>query len=149
MRLNSPVNIILLRNFSTNIIGKDFKIFGFKTVSISTKTIDLLHLNSRHDIISGVGVYCIPCKECKLKYIGEYTINVHKYIYEHIRDIRSDNLNNAVFLHIPKTDHNFDFNASTMLVYILNKRLRQIFEAGAISLYLSLINVLDFLTYIL
>ena len=36
------------------------------------------------------------------------------------------------FSNISKTDHNFDFNAATMLAYIHNKRLRRIFEDGPI-----------------
>ena len=47
--------------------------------------------------------------------------------------IRVDNLTNAFLQHISKFDH-FDFNAATMLAYIHNKRLRSIFEAGAILL---------------
>ena len=63
-------------------------------------------------------------------------INIHKCIYEHQRAIRLSNLNNVLFLHISKTDHNFDFNGATMLAHIHNKRSRQIFEASAISLLL-------------
>ena len=53
--------------------------------------------------------------------------NIHKYIYKHRRDVRVDNLNNALLQHISESNHNFDFNAATMLAYIHNKRLRQIF----------------------
>ena len=51
--------------------------------------------------------------------------------------IRLDNSNNALFLHISKTNHNFNFNVATMLAHIHNKRLRQIFEANNISLISS------------
>ena len=50
--------------------------------------------------------------------------NIHKHIYEHRKDIRVDNLNNALLQHIFKSDYNFDFNAATLLAYIHNKRLR-------------------------
>ena len=33
-----------------------------------------------------------------------------------------------------KSNHNFDFNSAKMLIYIYNKRLKRIFEAGVISL---------------
>ena len=46
------------------------------------------------------------------------------------RYIRLGNLNNALFLHIYKTDHNFDFNAATMLAHNDHKRLKQIYEAS-------------------
>ena len=44
--------------------------------------------------------------------------NIHKCIYEHKRDIRLGNLTNALFLHMSKNNHNFDFNAATMLAHI-------------------------------
>ena len=87
----------------------------------------------RWDIKSSAGVYSIPCKDCKLKYIGEMSRNIYNPLYEHKRDIRLDNLD-TLFLHIYKTDHNFDFNTAMMLVHIHNNRLRQTFEASAISL---------------
>ena len=64
--------------------------------------------------------------------------NIHKHIYEYKRDIRLGNLNNALFSHISKTDHNFDFNAATMFAHIHNKRMRQIFEASVILLLPSI-----------
>ena len=48
------------------------------------------------------------------------------------------NLNNALFLHISKSNHNLDFNSAKMLIYIHNKSLRRIFEAAAILLIYSL-----------
>ena len=91
-------------------------------------------------------VYSILCKECKLKCIGEITRNIHKCIFDHKKDTRLGNINNALFLHISKTDHNFDCNAATMLAHIHNKRLRQIFEAGAVSLLPSATHALDFIS---
>ena len=64
--------------------------------------------------------------------LGETFINV--YININLLDIRLGNLNDALFQHISQTDHNFDFYTSTMLARIHSKRLRQIFEAGAILL---------------
>ena len=72
-----------------------------------------------------------------MKYIGEIARNLNKRLYEHKRDIRLDNSNNALFLHISKTKHNFNFNAGTMLAHIHNKRLRKIFKASSISLLSS------------
>ena len=108
---------------------------------------DLLQSNPRRDIISDTDVNCILCKDCKLKYIGETSRNAQKCKYEHRRNIRLGNLNNALFQHIYKTDHNFDFNATTMLAHIHNKRLRKNFEASAISLFRSVDNRPSFLTY--
>ena len=104
--------------------------FGIKTVILSSKTLhNLLHSRPCWNIRFDVGIYFIPCKDCKLKYIDETVRNFHKHM--NIRDIRLSNLNNALFLHISKTDHNFDFNAATMFVHIHNRRLRQIFKATA------------------
>ena len=144
--INTPSNkiklphkhIILLNNSSTNIIRNNLNKIGIKTVTFSCKTIrDLLYSISRRDVISDAGLYCISCKNCKLKYIGETARNVQKRIFEHKRDIRLGNLNNALFLHIYKSDYNFDFNAATKLAHIHQKRLREIFEADAISLFPS------------
>ena len=83
---------------------------GIKTVTLSSKTIcDLLHSSPLHDIVSDAGVYCIPCKDFKLKYIGKTARNVQKSVYKHKIGIRLDNLNNSLLLHILKTDHNLDY----------------------------------------
>ena len=56
-------HIILPQNSSPNFIGNSLNKVCIKTVTLSSKTIrDLLHSSPRHDIISNVGVYCIPCK---------------------------------------------------------------------------------------
>ena len=75
-------------------------------------------------------IYCIPCKNWKLKYIGETSQKILVCLKEHKRDMRIDNLNNALFQHISQSNHNFDFNSAKMLIYIHNKRVRQIFEAA-------------------
>ena len=84
------------------------------------------------------GVYCIPCKDCKLKYIGETSRKLHVRLKEHKRDIRIGNSNNALFLYISQHNHNFNFNSAKMLTYIHNKNLKRIFEAAAISFLNSL-----------
>ena len=57
---------------------------------------------------------------------------------EHERNIRIGNLNNAL-QHISQSNHIFDFNSAKFFAYIY-KRLRQIFEDGAISFCNSLNN---------
>ena len=103
-----------------------------------------IHFYSRHNntkrcnIFSDAGVYCIPCKNCKLKYIGETSRNFHVCLKEHKRDIRIGNFNNVLFQHIVQSNHSFDFSFAKMPMFIHNKRQRRIFEAVAISLYNSL-----------
>ena len=82
---------------------------------------NLLQSSLRRNIVSDTGVYRIPCKSCKLKYIGEASWNIHKHLNEYRRDIRVGNLNNALLQHISKTDYNFNFNAAMMLIYRHNK----------------------------
>ena len=106
---------------------------------LPSKTIrELIQSGSQRNIFSDAGVFCIPCKNCKLKYIGETSRNLHVRSKEHKRDLRIGNLNNALFQHISQSNHNFDFNSAKMLICIHLKRLRRIFEAAAISLCNSL-----------
>ena len=86
-------------------------------------TRELVNSSPQHNISSD-GVYCIPCKNCKLKYIGETSRNLHIHLKEHKRDIRIGNLNNVLFLHISQSNPNFDFNSAKMLIYIHNKSLK-------------------------
>ena len=81
---------------------------------------------------------CIPCKDCKLKYICETSRNLHIHLKEHKRDIRIGNSNNALLVHTSQHNHNIDFNSAKKLTYIHNKNLRRIFEAAAISFLSSL-----------
>ena len=99
---------------------------------------ELVHSSSQRNIFSDADVYCIPCKDCKLKYIGETSWNRHVRLKEHKRDIRIGDSNNALFLLISQSNHNFDFNSAKMLIYIHNKGLWRIFEAAAISFSNSL-----------
>ena len=127
-------------NYSSSVgIINNLNKLNMKTTSLPSKTIRELVLSSpRHNIFSDAGVYCISCKNCKLKYIGETSRNFHIRLKEHKRDIRIGNLNNALFQHISQSNHNFEFNPANILIYIHNKRLRRIFEAAAISLCNSL-----------
>ena len=43
-----------------------------KTASLSSKTIcDLQHASPQRNIVSDASVYCTPCRNFKLRYIGE------------------------------------------------------------------------------
>ena len=95
-------------------------------------------MDLQHKIISDAGVYCIPCRNCKSKYTGETTRNLHTHLKEHKRDIRVGNLNNVLLQHISQFYHNFNFTPGKMLIYIHNKKIRQFFEACAIQLCNSL-----------
>ena len=63
---------------------------------------------------------------------------IFTFAWKNTKDIRIGNLNNALFLHISQSNHNFNFNSAKMLIYIHNKSLRQIFKTAAISLFNSL-----------
>ena len=126
--------ITLPNNSSSNSIIKNLNKLDIKTASSPSKTIrDLVHSSPQHNIVSDAGVYCVHSKNCKLKYIDEISRNLHVRSKEHKRDIGIGNLNNALLQHISPSNHNFNFNSAKTLIYIHSKRLRWIFEAGAIS----------------
>ena len=105
-----------------------------KTTSLPSKTIrQIVHSSPQRNIFSDAGVCCIPRKNCKLKYDGETSRNLHVRLKEHKRDLRIGNLNNGPFQHISRSNHKFDLSFAKMLIYIHNKRQRRFFEAVAIS----------------
>ena len=94
---SSDTLITLPTNSSTNIIINNLNKLDIKTASSSSKTIrDLVHCSLQRNIISDASVYCIPCKNCKLKYMGETSRNLRVRLKEHKRDIRIGNLNNEL-----------------------------------------------------
>ena len=136
----SPYRYITLpNNSSSHSITNNLNELNIKTSSLPSKTIrELVHSSPQHNIFSDAGVCCIPCKDCKLKYIGETSRNLHVRLKEHKRDIRIGDSNKALFLYVSQSNHNFDFNSAKMLIYIHNKSLRRIFGAAAISFFNSL-----------
>ena len=131
---------ITLPNYSSShSIINNLNKLNIKTPSLPSKTIrELIHSSPQRHIFSDAGVYCIPWKNCKLKYIGETSRNLQIRLKEHKKDIRIGNLNNALFQHISLSNHNLDFTSAKMLIYIHNERQRRILEAAAISLCNSL-----------
>ena len=122
-------------NSSSNSISNILNKHDIKTTSLPFKLIrDLVHSRSQRNIFSDAGVYYIPCKNCKLSYIGETSRNLHVHLKEYKRDFGFGNLNNALLQHISQSNHNFDFNPAKKLIYIHHKRLRRIFVTGAILL---------------
>ena len=124
-KTSSPHRYITLpNNSSSHSITNNLNKLNIKTTSLPSKTIrELVHSSPQRNIFSDAGVYCIPCKDCKLKYIGETSRNLHIRLKEHKRDIRIGN-SNTLFLHISQHNHNIDFNSAKMLTYIHNKNLR-------------------------
>ena len=117
-----PHTFITLPYNSNNIIINNLKL-DIKTMSLPSKTIcDLINSSPQRNIVSDASVYCILYRNCKLKYIGETSRNLHARSKEHKRDIRVGTLNDTLLQHISQSDHNFDFSSTQMLIYILNKR---------------------------
>ena len=78
--------ITLLNNSSSNGIINNLNKLDIKTTSLPPKMIhDLVHSSPQHNIVSNAGVYCISCKNYKLKYIGETSWNLHVRLKEHKR----------------------------------------------------------------
>ena len=131
--------IALPNSSSSHSITNNLNKLNIKITSLPSKTArELVHSCPQRNIFSDAGIYCIPCKDCKLKYVGETSRNLHVRLKEHKRDIRIGNSNNALFLHIFQHNHNFDFNSAKMVTYIHNKNLTRIFEVVAISFLNSL-----------
>ena len=121
--------ITLLYDSSTNIIINNLNTLDIKTASSSSKTIrNLLHSSPQRNIVTDDIVYCIPCRNCTLKYIGETSRNLHACLKEHKRDIRVGKLDKALLNQIITSS------------YIQIKRLRRIFEVGILSFCKSLNN---------
>ena len=71
-KTSSLHRFITLPNNSSHSIINNLKKLDIKTTSLPSKTIrKLVHSSSQRNIFSDAGIYCIPCKNCKLKYIGE------------------------------------------------------------------------------
>ena len=121
--------IILPCNSSTNILINNLNKLDIKTASLPSKMVcGFVQSNPRCKIVSDTGVYCIPCNNCKLKYIGKTSRNLHIRLKEHKRDISIGNLNNTLLQHISQSNHIFNFNSAKWFIYIHKKRLRQIFR---------------------
>ena len=139
IKLVPPPSITLPNNSSSHSITNNLYKLNIRTTSLPSKTThELVHSCTQRNIFFDAGVYCIPCKDCNLKYIGETSRNLHVRLKEHKKDIRISNSNNALFQHISQHNHNLDFNSAKMLTYIHNKNLRRIFEAASISFFNSL-----------
>ena len=76
---SSPHRFITLpNNLSSHSIINNLNKLNIKTTSLPSKTIRVLaHSSPQRNIFSDASVYCIPCKNCKLKYIGETSQNFH------------------------------------------------------------------------
>ena len=112
-KTSSPLHrfINLLNNSSSHSIINNLNKLNIKTTSLPSKTIsELVHSSPQRNIFSDASVYCTPCMNYKLKYIGETSRNLHVRLEELKRDIRIANLNNAVLQNISQSNHNFDFN---------------------------------------
>ena len=133
-------------NSSSHSITNNLNKLNIKTTSLPSKTIcELVHSSPQRNIFSDAGVNCVPCKNSKLKYIGETYRNLCVRLNEHKRDTMIGNLNNATFQHISQPNHIFDFSSAKILIYIHNKR--QIFETAANSNFNSLNTRLGFYNF--
>ena len=89
-----PHRYINLPNNTSHSTTNSLNKLNIKTTALPFKIIhELIHSSPQRKIFYDAGVYCIPCKDCKLKYIGETSWNLHVRLKEHKRDIRTGNSN--------------------------------------------------------
>ena len=70
--------ITLPLNSSSQSITNNLNKLNIKTTFLPSKTVrELVHSSPQRNIFSDAGVNCIPRKNCKLKYIGETSRNLH------------------------------------------------------------------------
>ena len=82
---------------------------------------------------SKVGVYAIPCSSCHQQYIGETGAGLDKRIYQHQYAIRSNNENNAIFIHQRDKSHCPDWSSARLLHKSTDVQTRRLVEAAIIK----------------
>ena len=104
------------------------------TFSYSNTIRNKLVRNSSRSRLDGVGVYCIPCKDCNQCYIGETGRGLDVRISEHKRACRLGHQYNAVASHSWTTSHRVGFDQARIVHKNSNLSTRKLVEGALISL---------------
>ena len=92
-------------------------------------------VKNRHSMQnSEVGVYCIPCLDCRKCYIGESGRGLDVRLEEHKRACRLGNSYSAVATHTLELDHRIGFKQSSIIYKCRNRNIRRTVEGALINL---------------
>ena len=111
----------------------DFKRLGYDTIYKYPNTIGKYLVKNSPKDETNAGVYAIPCKTCKLPYIGESGRDCDKRLSEHKRAVQNGDRNNALFVHMSEENHEIDWNNTEVIYKIKNEKKRKIVEAAVIN----------------
>ena len=79
--------ITLPYNSSSHSKTNNLNKLNIKTTSLPSKTIrELVHSSPQRNIFSDASIHYMPCKDCKLKYIGETSQNLHVRLKKHKKE---------------------------------------------------------------
>lgn len=109
-----------------------FKLLDINTIFSNTPTIrNILIRNSPLNLPGGI--YKISCKNCNMFYIGQTGLELQKRLYAHKLSIKRGDDSNALFVHLDKFDHNFNFNEAKIIIPNKFKNQRNILESVIIK----------------
>ena len=90
--------------------------------------------NSNRKNKGEVGVYCVPCLQCKEVYLGETGRNLTKRLGEHRQQCRQGNGYNAIASHSLGLDHRIGFNKAKIIYKCTDTQKRKLVEGALIAL---------------
>ena len=111
----------------------DLRQLGYKTIFKYPNTIGKYLVKNSPKEETNAGVYAIPCKECKLPYIGETGRDCEKRVSEHKRAVRNGDVNNALFAHMSQQNHPIDWENTKLIYKVKDEKKRKIVEAAVIN----------------
>ena len=79
------------------------------------------------------GVYCLPCKDCDLSYVGQTGRDLDTRLTEHKRAIKYAQENSAVFQHVSQHNHRIDWHKAGLVFKSGCSYRRKIIEASLIA----------------
>ena len=127
----------LILPYSLGILSIKFLLkstFDIKVVFTYPNTIMSFLVQNNNSLCPSVGgVYAVPCGVCHSSYIGETLKSLQFRLTQHKNDINRGNYSNSIFKHIRDSQHNIDWNGSSMIFSSKNKTLNQLIESYFIN----------------
>ena len=108
------------------------KTYNISVAFKNTCSFKSLLINNAPKIDQGI-VYNIPCKNCNKYYIGQSGKSLDFRIKQHKYNIRTANLNSALYVHLHNENHEIDFKNATVTTNVKNITNRHIIESALIK----------------